>query len=50
MAALWEQFGEEPFVRGNLDAGRLSWLLGREVVPADEPSTPRATTRCFAST
>jgi hypothetical protein len=32
MAALWAQFGEEPFERGNLDAGRLSWLLGREVI------------------
>ena len=32
MAALWQYFGEEPFERGNLDAGRLSWLLGREVV------------------
>ena len=31
MRALWEYFGEEPFERGNLDAGRLSWLLGREV-------------------
>jgi hypothetical protein len=37
MAALWEHFGEEPFERGNLDAGRLSWLFGREVVPADDP-------------
>jgi hypothetical protein len=36
MAALWEQFGAEPFERGNLDAGRLSWLFGREVV-ADDP-------------
>ncbi|MEM9436961.1 MAG: hypothetical protein AAGA15_07960 [Pseudomonadota bacterium] len=35
--ALWQQFGEEPFVRGNLDAGRLSWLMGREVLPAEEP-------------
>ncbi len=35
MAALWHHFGEEPFERGNLDAGRLSWLFGREVVPAD---------------
>jgi len=34
MAALWDHFGEEPFERGNLDAGRLSWLFGREVVPA----------------
>jgi len=37
MAALWQQFGDEPFVRGNLDAGRLSWLFGREVIPADDP-------------
>ena len=35
MEALWEQFGEHPFERGNLDAGRLSWLFGREVIPAD---------------
>lgn len=32
LAALIQHFGEEPFERGNLDAGRLSWLLGREVV------------------
>lgn len=32
MAALIRCFAEEPFERGNLDAGRLSWLLGREVV------------------
>ncbi|MCB1339362.1 MAG: hypothetical protein KDK10_18550 [Maritimibacter sp.] len=37
MAALWAYFGEEPFERGNLDAGRLSWLFGREVVPAEDP-------------
>lgn len=42
MAALWEQFGEEPFERGNLDAGRLSWLFGREVVPAEEPFDPKS--------
>ena len=29
--ALLTYFGEEPFERGNLDAGRLSWLFGREV-------------------
>ena len=33
LAALIEHFGEEPFVRGNLDAGRLGWLIGREVKP-----------------
>ena len=40
MAALWEQFGEDPFERGNLDAGRISWLFGREVVPAEDPFDP----------
>ena len=33
LAALIAHFGDEPFERGNLDAGRLSWLLGREVLP-----------------
>jgi hypothetical protein len=42
MAALWAHFGEEPFERGNLDAGRLSWLFGREVVPAETPFDPRS--------
>jgi hypothetical protein len=42
MAALWAQFGEEPFVRGNLDAGRLSWLFGREVVAAEDPFDPES--------
>ncbi|NJM81656.1 MAG: hypothetical protein HC844_03470 [Tabrizicola sp.] len=40
LAALWSHFGEEPFERGNLDAGRLSWLFGREVVPAEDPFDP----------
>ncbi|MFN3294338.1 MAG: hypothetical protein ACK414_12925 [Gemmobacter sp.] len=40
MAALWQYFGAEPFVRGNLDAGRLSWLFGREVIPAEDPFDP----------
>ena len=40
VAALWDHFGEEPFERGNLDAGRLSWLLGREVVAIDDPFDP----------
>ena len=40
MAALWAQFGEEVFERGNLDAGRLSWLIGREVVAAEDPWDP----------
>lgn len=40
MSALWHYFGEEVFERGNLDAGRLSWLFGREVVPAEDPFDP----------
>ncbi|MEO1638157.1 MAG: hypothetical protein AAFU41_02775 [Pseudomonadota bacterium] len=40
MQALWEHFGDQPFVRGNLDAGRLSWLFGREVIPAEEGFDP----------
>lgn len=38
--ALYESFGDEPFERGNLDAGRLSWLFGREVLPATDPFDP----------
>ena len=38
--AIWECFGDQPFERGNLDAGRLSWLFGREVVPAEDPFDP----------
>jgi len=38
--ALWEHFGDQPFERGNLDAGRLSWLFGREVLPAEDPFDP----------
>lgn len=40
MAALWEQFGDQPFERGNLDAGRLSWLFEREVAAAEDPFDP----------
>ena len=40
MQALWEAFGEEPFERGNLDAGRLNWLFEREVIPAEDPFDP----------
>ena len=40
MEALWEHFGDQPFERGNLDAGRLSWLFGREVVAAEDSFDP----------
>ena len=42
MQALWEQFGDQPFVRGNLDAGRLSWMFGREVIAAEDPFDPES--------
>lgn len=38
--ALVQYFGDQPFERGNLDAGRLSWVFGREVLPYDDPFDP----------
>ncbi|RLQ89252.1 hypothetical protein [Notoacmeibacter ruber] len=38
--AIWHHFGAEPFERGNLDAGRLSWVFGQEIVPAEHPFDP----------
>ena len=38
--SLWHHFGDEPFERGNLDAGRISWLFNREIVPAENPFNP----------
>ena len=40
LKAIWDHFGDEPFERGNLDAGRLSWLFGREILPATDPFDP----------
>ena len=48
MLSLIESFGEEPFVRGNLDAGRLSWLFGREVLPVDDPFDPLLLSTTFS--
>lgn len=42
MTALWAQFGTEAFERGNLDAGRLSWMFGREVLAAEDPFDPQS--------
>lgn len=42
VTAIWACFGNEPFERGNLDAGRLSWLFGREVLPAEDPFDPES--------
>lgn len=42
LACLWDYFGDAPFERGNLDAGRLSWLFGREVIPGEDPFDPES--------
>lgn len=42
MEALWLCFGTEPFERGNLDAGRLSWLFEREVVAVEDDFDPES--------
>lgn len=42
VAAIWEHFGDQPFERGNLDAGRLNWLFGREIVAAEDPFDPES--------
>jgi hypothetical protein len=42
LATLIALYGRENFMRGNLDAGRLNRLFGREIVPAD-PVTFNAT-------
>lgn len=55
LAALIGHFGDEPFERGNLDAGRLSWLIGREVVavgefnPADYDQLLQVDMKCAAT-
>ena len=38
--AIIENFGMDPFERGNLDAGRLAWFFGREIVAAEDPFDP----------
>lgn len=40
LACLVRQFGDQPFVRGNLDAGRLGWLFGREVLAVKDDFDP----------
>ncbi|MGI3210753.1 hypothetical protein ACROSR_06500 [Roseovarius tibetensis] len=47
LRAIWECFGDAPFERGNLDAGRLSWLFGREIKPAEDPFDPESYEACL---
>ena len=36
LSHLLDFFGNKPFERGNLDAGRISWLFGREIKSAEK--------------
>ena len=40
LSLLIERYGDDPFERGNLDAGRLNWLLGREIVAVGSDFDP----------
>ena len=42
LGCLVDYFGDQPFERGNLDAGRLSWFFGREVIAAEDPFDPKS--------
>ena len=35
-------FGDKPFTRGNLDAGRISWLFDREIKSAEKSFNPKS--------
>jgi hypothetical protein len=39
---LVEHFDGEPFERGNLDGGRISWFFEREVVAAQDDFDPES--------
>ena len=40
LSCLIDYFGDKPFIRGNLDTARISWLFGSEIVPADDDFSP----------
>ncbi|HUS53044.1 MAG TPA: hypothetical protein VMY41_03455 [Thermohalobaculum sp.] len=42
LALLIDEYGDAPFPRGNLDAGRINWLLGREIVAAKANFDPES--------
>ena len=42
LRALVEHFDGEPFERGNLDGGRISWFFEREVVAAQDDFDPES--------
>ncbi|HSF94249.1 MAG TPA: hypothetical protein VLA52_04420 [Thermohalobaculum sp.] len=42
LALLVDRYGDRPFERGNLDAGRINWLLGREIVATTRDFDPES--------
>ena len=42
LSNLFDFFGDKPFVRGNLDAGRISWLFDREIKSAEKSFDPKS--------
>ena len=42
LSYLYDYFGDKPFVRGNLDAGRINWLFEREVKSFEKNFDPQS--------
>ena len=42
LSYLYNHFGDKPFVRGNLDAGRINWLFEREVKSFEKDFDPKS--------
>ena len=42
LSHLYDFFGDKPFLRGNLDAGRISWLFDREIKSAEKNFDPKS--------
>ena len=42
LSHLVDFFGDKPFTRGNLDAGRISWLFDREIKSAEKSFNPKS--------
>ena len=42
LSYLYDHFGDKPFKRGNLDAGRINWLFDREVKSFEKHFDPQS--------
>ncbi len=42
LSHLLDFFGNKPFTRGNLDAGRINWLFDREIKSAEKSFDPKS--------